>query len=546
MGTVLESGAWASGCAVRPDASMTSESSPSRARTRGSPPYVTPPMACGVRCRKSAARVAQGSRNPDIPPRGPPFTGWSRPRTTQTLAVGPLWYVTRQGARARIARRAPLSCPGQATAMSTSSSDASRSRSARSSAVSEPAGTRTTTCASKSSPPAIGASRVPVVIVSIESSWPLSTDDTSRTIPGRSLPSRSTVSRCACASSATPPSSAPGCVVTSSRPSSSRRAPVSSSTRSVGTPTTTIPANLPASSASWLSSQLPSCAVTTSARALTRPARSSPMTVSTSLGTARSLLRRRHPYSTRRHTREDSYAAEAVALSAGVTGSAARRRGPEAGERVEVAHQGVATTDAGLVGLGAGRVRRQPQEPRQDRLVLRVVVAVGALRAVGVRALPVGVGALREADRDDRVTGLEDAGAAVLRRGGRDPRVHRVVDERVVRPLGDLVADRVDVLQRPVGPAVRAGVEAGTHVGRPREGLHRRVALRLAVAEAVTGRLGAVVADDAAVVRVVAAVQEDVVRQVERQVRRVRARLEVGDLRRPPADVHVAAEHAPP
>ena len=55
-------------------------------------------------------------------------------------------------------------------------------------------------------------------------------------------------------------------------------------TRSAGTDTTTMPANLPASSAIWLCSQFPPWLVTTLASASTRPERSSPMTVSTSRG----------------------------------------------------------------------------------------------------------------------------------------------------------------------------------------------------------------------------------------------------------------------
>src|SRR3954471_3936415 len=86
----------------------------------------------------------------------------------------------------------------------------------------------------------------------------------------------------------------------------------------------------------------------------------------------------------------------------------------EARERVEVAHEGVPTTRAALVGFRAGRVRRQPHEPRQQRLVLRVVEAVRALGAVRVRSLEVWVRALGEPDPDDRVTSFEHAGAAVL------------------------------------------------------------------------------------------------------------------------------------
>ena len=51
-----------------------------------------------------------------------------------------------------------------------------------------PAGTRTSKFASKSRPPDIGASRVPVVIDSMLSPLALSTVDSSRTMPGWSLP----------------------------------------------------------------------------------------------------------------------------------------------------------------------------------------------------------------------------------------------------------------------------------------------------------------------------------------------------------------------
>lgn len=76
---------------------------------------------------------------------------------------------------------------------------------------------------------------------------------------------------------------APSCTDTSRRPWSGASAARSSSARSSGTVTTTMPANLPASSLRWLRSQLPPLASMTSASDLTRPARSLPMTERTSV-----------------------------------------------------------------------------------------------------------------------------------------------------------------------------------------------------------------------------------------------------------------------
>src|SRR5215471_2305485 len=94
---------------------------------------------------------------------------------------------------------------------------------------------------------------------------------------------------------------------------------------------------------------------------------------------------------------------------------AARRRRSEARERVEVAHQRVATY------VRRRRLRRlrdvvwcSAHEPRKEDLVLRVVVPVGTLTSVGVWPLPERVRALGEADPDHRVTRLEDVRAAVL------------------------------------------------------------------------------------------------------------------------------------
>src|SRR5215467_12293946 len=139
----------------------------------------------------------------------------------------------------------------------------------------------------------------------------------------------------------------------------------------------------------------------------------------------------------------------------------------EAGVGVEAAHQGVPAAGAVLGRLrGAGAL---PHEPRQERLVLGVVVPVGDLDADGCRALLEGVGALGEADPYDRVAGFQVAGAAVLRRGGGLPGLYGVGAERVIGPFGDLVAEPVDVLYCPGGDRVE---EAGGEVGRPGEGLH--------------------------------------------------------------------------
>jgi hypothetical protein len=80
-----------------------------------------------------------------------------------------------------------------------------------------------------------------------------------------------------------------------------------------------------------------------------------------------------------------------------------------------------------------------------------MIIPVSALRPVRVGPLLEGVGPLRKADADHRVAGLENVGAAVLRRRRCQPGLDEIVDERIVRPFGDLVAECVDVLQRPVG-----------------------------------------------------------------------------------------------
>src|SRR4051794_5967235 len=88
-----------------------------------------------------------------------------------------------------------------------------------------------------------------------------------------------------------------------------------------------------------------------------------------------------------------------------------------------------------------------------------------------------------------------------------------------VRPLCDLVTEGVDVLQRPVGSAVGPRVDARLDPRGPGEGLHLGVAVASAAATAETSRPRAVEADHAAVENVLADVQQDVVGQVERQMR---------------------------
>src|SRR3954451_7687502 len=103
---------------------------------------------------------------------------------------------------------------------------------------------------------------------------------------------------------------------------------------------------------------------------------------------------------------------------------------------VEVVEVGVLTVDA---------LRRPlPGEPRVERLVLQAVAV------------------LAEEEPDQRVPALQDVGAAVLRCRRGEPLRHDVVDERVVVPLGDLVAEPVDVTD-----AVPVGEEARVHVRRP-------------------------------------------------------------------------------
>src|SRR5256714_10737357 len=144
-----------------------------------------------------------------------------------------------------------------------------------------------------------------------------------------------------------------------------------------------------------------------------------------------------------------------------VARSASGSDGAEAGESVEVAHQRVAAGRATALH-GLGRRIRGTHEPRQEHLVLRVVVPVRAVGSVRVGSLKVRVAAHGEADADHRVAGLHDTRAAVLRCGRCDPGLDPVVVERVVRPLRELVAQGLAVLHGPGGAAVGAGGDAGS------------------------------------------------------------------------------------
>src|SRR5215471_17229155 len=127
---------------------------------------------------------------------------------------------------------------------------------------------------------------------------------------------------------------------------------------------------------------------------------------------------------------------------------AVARRVAEAGELVQEAHEGV-TADVrrrNLRRLG-NIIRRRAHKPREENLVLRMVEPVRALRAVRVRPLQVGIRSDRETDPGHWITSLKEAAAAarLCRRG--PPRLYKVVDERVIRPLRNLVAKRVDILE---------------------------------------------------------------------------------------------------
>jgi hypothetical protein len=69
-----------------------------------------------------------------------------------------------------------------------------------------------------------------------------------------------------------------------------------------------------------------------------------------------------------------------------------------------------------------------------------VIEAIKTLRAIAIQGLVESISAFGEADPGHRVTGLEEGAASRGLRRRRRPALDEVVDERVVRPLGDLMA----------------------------------------------------------------------------------------------------------
>src|SRR6202008_1105076 len=200
---------------------------------------------------------------------------------------------------------------------------------------------------------------------------------------------------------------------------------------------------------------------------------------------------------------------------------AVARRLAKAGEPVQGAHEGV-TADVrrrSLRRLG-NSIRRRAHEPRQEDLVLRMVVPVRALRAVRVRPLQVGIRSYRETDPGHRITSLKEVAAAARLCRRCPPRLYEVVDERVIRPLGNLVAKGVNVLKRPIRPSPprrkRPSEEARRRVRAPGEGLHRLIAVAVLRPIIVMRRYwpGTVEADHAAVERIRADEIHGVLRQV--------------------------------
>jgi hypothetical protein len=104
-----------------------------------------------------------------------------------------------------------------------------------------------------------------------------------------------------------------------------------------------------------------------------------------------------------------------------------------------------------------------------------MVVPVRAVRAVRVQPLQVGIRSDRETDPGHWITSLKGIAAAARLCRRRPPRLYKVVDERVIRPLGDLVAKGMNVLKRPNRPAPsrrkRPSEEARRRVRPPGEGL---------------------------------------------------------------------------
>ncbi len=105
------------------------------------------------------------------------------------------------------------------------------------------------------------------------------------------------------------------------------------------------------------------------------------------------------------------------------------------------------------------------------------------------------------------------------------------------------MAERVDVLQRPVGAAIRPCVDARLDPGGPSESLHLGIAVTVGAAGANADGARSMKSNHTAVEHVFANMQQNTVRQVDWKMRRVAHRaVEVLHLRRPPADVDVS-EH---
>jgi len=102
-------------------------------------------------------------------------------------------------------------------------------------------------------------------------------------------------------------------------------------------------------------------------------------------------------------------------------------------EYVQVPHERIAA-DVRRRRLGWLRdiVRGQAHEPRQKRFVLRVVVAVGALRSVGVRSLPERIRSHCEPNDVYWVACLQEWRAGECYRKGDQPRLDIIGPEWII------------------------------------------------------------------------------------------------------------------
>src|SRR5689334_1433000 len=140
-----------------------------------------------------------------------------------------------------------------------------------------------------------------------------------------------------------------------------------------------------------------------------------------------------------------------------------------------------------------------------------MIVAIRALGAIWVRALLESIRAHRESDTNDRVAGFEDVRTPILRRGGCQPRLYTVIDEGIIRPLSDLVAEAMNILKCPYSATIRSCVNTGCYVGSPRESLDDSITVAIRRATATTSSTSAVVSENAAVEYILAYKQKDVI-----------------------------------